>query len=435
MKKLFLLNFLLFLLFNKFQCRKYCDLYLSQSNLKGLDRGVFTGRNYLISNIINTLPSIIIQFNLIKKFQLVNYVFSSSNNNYVIGIFGIGMLFNHRNNKNIIHLYNSNPPLSSDILSLIFSQPYTTYPMLDFVAEQNIIQYDEIFTSYGEGNSWFAPRNITLLDPEEIISTTSTFEELDEYGHCLTDIYVNTSNIPLSGKGLFAKRSFRKGEIVDISPILFFSKHALHKLDDTSTLTNYAICSLISDVCILPIGLGAIANHGGIESNVEIEWYNWKTKPTNSSSASSSSHSINSDNSPTQTPSSLPEKLSWSVKDLATYPAAPLDIVYRATKDLNEGDEILMFYGEEWEKEWLLYMESLKKWNEEYDLEVVKNYQKPQFRHPIVEPKNFFPSHFQSVSCIDPSGCGNKKYNRRKRQTELKEIKESLQYINKYFQK
>lgn len=411
MKNFLSISISLILFLNYLNFNFSCDLYIAPSKIHGIERGIFAGKKYKIGNIINTYPSILIEYEIIKRKQMSNYVFSSNNDRYSIAIFGAGMIFNHQNPKNVVHLYNEIPPIPSQFIPLASSQPYTTFPMLDFVAEQEILQYDEIFTSYGEDDQWFKSRNITFVPPNEMISTISNFKELNENGHCLTDVYVNTSNIPMSGKGLFTKRSYKKGEIVTISPILIFSKHTLQKLDDTSLLTNYAICSLISDVCILPIGLSSMINHGGVEANVEIEWYNWKSK------------------------TSLPEKLSWSIKDLAAYPAAPLDIAYRSTKDLNEGNEILISYGEEWEKEWLKYVQLLREWNREYVFEIVKNYEKPQFRHPIVEPKNLFPSHFHSVKCIDPSGCGNKKFNRRKRQLEMKDIKESKQYIEKYFRK
>jgi hypothetical protein len=386
-----------------------CDLYLGPSKIVGSDRGIFAGKAYSQNTVVDTGQTILINYDLIRKRQLSNYVFASEDGTNAIALFGASMLYNHRVPKNIYYVYNDPAPPTSQVLPLTYSQPYTTYPRLAFIAEANIEAYEEIFTSYGE-DTWFSGRNITLKVPPANISYISTYEELEKYGHCITDVYLNSSTIPLAGQGLFPRRSFRKGDKVTISPVLFISKKSLYKLADSSVIINYCLCSE-SDVCIFPIGLGGMINHGGRQANVEIEWHNWGDEQ------------------------SIPEKLSWSAEDLGKYPAAPLDIVYRASRDIAAGEEIFVSYGADWETQWTKHLHELRQWNLKYNTNKVWNFMKPQFRHPIRPPFNLFPEPWNHAECIDHLGCSSnrKSFHKRKRQIELKDVQASIQFMEKHF--
>eukprot|EP01042_Synura_sphagnicola_P003781 gene3781-4714_t len=40
---------------------------------------------------------------------------------------------------------------------------------------------------------------------------------------------------------------------------------------------NYCFADLLSDLVLLPIGLAAMANHGGpLLSNIRVDWYIWE---------------------------------------------------------------------------------------------------------------------------------------------------------------
>jgi hypothetical protein len=386
-----------------------CDVYLAPSKIIGSDRGIFAGKAYQKDSIVDTGQTILINYQTIRKRQLSNYVFSSQDGINAIALFGASMLYNHRVPKNIYYTYHEMPPAAPQVLPLTYSQPYSNYPMLDFVAEVNIEAYEEIFTSYGH-DDWFTARGITLSIPPKYMSYISTLEELEKHGHCITDVYLNLSTIPLAGKGLFAKRPFRKGEKVSISPVLFLSKKILHKLSDSSVIINYCFCSESSDVCIFPIGLGGMMNHGGRHANVEIDWHNWGDEQK------------------------LPEKLSWSAEDLEKYPAAPLDIVYRASRDISAGEEIFVSYGAEWEIQWTRHLHELQQWNLKLNSKKVGNFLKPQFRFPISVPLNLFPEPWNHAECIDHLGCGsNRKNVKRKKQIELKDVQASVQFMEEYF--
>eukprot|EP01034_Spumella_vulgaris_P033395 gene33395-41210_t len=51
-------------------------------------------------------------------------------------------------------------------------------------------------------------------------TTAETIAFMTKYGHCLTDVIIAQSAIPLAGKGLFAKKSFLRNEKVVIAPVL-----------------------------------------------------------------------------------------------------------------------------------------------------------------------------------------------------------------------
>jgi hypothetical protein len=406
-----------------------CELYLAPSRIPGIERGVFAGKAYSKGTTVDTVQSLLLSYEVIRMKQLSNYVFSSDDQVNAISLFGAGMLYNHRTPKNILHFYNTMPPAPSQVLLLTYSQPYSTYPLLDFVAESDIAPYEEIFTSYGS-DDWFRSRKITLSDSPKNVSYLSTYDELEKSGHCITDVYVNHSiALPLAGKGLFSKRSFRKGEAVTISPVIFLSKKLLLKLSDTSVVLNYCICSESSDVCILPIGLGGMVNHGGSgQANVEIEWFDWELITEDQKEEKREKRE--------KRERRLPEKLSWSAEELELYPAAPLDLVYRATRDISAGEELLLSYGTQWQNQWMKYLQDLQRWSQKDGSPLVGDFMKPQFRSPIAVPEDLFPQPWHHSDCIDRKGCGKQKnMNKRRRQLELKEIKEAKDFIDSYFRK
>jgi hypothetical protein len=411
-----------------------CNLYLAPSRIPGIERGVFAGKAYSQGALVDEAYSILVSYEAIRMKQLSNYVFTSDDQVNAIALFGAGMLYNHRTPKNVLHYYHEMPPSPSQVLPKTYSQPYSTYPMLDWVAALDIAPYEELFTSYGADN-WFTSRNIILSDSPKNVSYLSTYDELERYGHCITDVYVNHSTLPLAGNGLFSKRSFQKGETVTISPVLFLSKKLLSRLSDNSVIFNYCICSAVSDVCVFPIGLGAMVNHG--RPNVKMEWLDWESLAEENQRREGKKE-VAEDEKEMKRAQRFPEKLSWSAEALELYPAAPLDLVYLATRDISPGEEIFLSYGTEWQNQWMEYLRSLQRWNQKFNAPLVGNFMKPQFRSPIIVPENLFPEAWHRSLCIDRGGCEGgkqKNMNKRRRQIELRDIKEAKQFTEQYFRK
>ena len=251
----------------------------------------------------------------------------------------------------------------------------------------------------------FTSRNVPFAEYFREPSHRYTLEWLRENGHCMTDIFVNDSRIPMAGKGVFAKRSFKKGEIVSISPVTILPKHSVEAMKEKSLLINYCMWSNGSDACLFPFGMAGLMNHGGIYANVEIDWY--------SSDA-------------------VENMLEWPISKLERLPFAPLDWQYRATKNINEGEELIISYGDNWERAWVQHLEELKSWSETYDVDSIV--MKPQFRQPFEAPEGFFPANFQS-ECIGKKGCGNNRMKRRakKQSSHSTDINESRDFARRTF--
>jgi hypothetical protein len=130
-------------------------------------------------------------------------------------------------------------------------------------------------------------------------------------------------------------------------------------------------------------------NHGGINANIRIEWHQWDKSGTS--------------------------RLSSPVLDLMSLPFSPLDVQYVATRDIAEGEELLLSYGQEWEEAWVQHLEKILHANTEVraareawesrNKEGPKPIpEKPQFRTFITAPPGLFPEHF-NMDCVG-FGCG-----------------------------
>lgn len=216
-------------------------------------------------------------------------------------------------------------------------------------------------------------------------STTFDLEYLSENAHCLTDIYVSESYLSMAGKGLFAKKTFSKGEIVSISPVLFLPKNEVIAASEDSVLLNYCIASEYSSIALLPLGLGAIANHQMSKyANMQIEWLQDSSDPE-----------------------VFQKKLNRSADDLLTAKYAEFDIVYRAVRDIDAHEELTISYGEEWVNSWATYLSYLLQWhisNSTLSSFVATEENphpptlppRPKFRYPIQPPEGFFPENWLS---------------------------------------
>lgn len=362
---------------------------------------------------------------LISHWQLFNYVYGANVDSFSMALFGAGMLYNHLNPKNLNNYWHTTPNIDAEIYRDIYAHPYTTYTDVEYVANRPIRMGEELFASYGDGNDWFASRGIEFSPLEYDPNNPPTYsaDYLRQNGHCMTEIEVKNSSIPLAGRGIFAKKPFKKGDLVSISPLLVVPKHDLETTAPHSVLMNYCFIIPNSDLALYPIGLGGLINHGGIHSNVEIDWYDWLTGTSN------------------------PERLSWSAEKLESNPFAPLDFQYVATKDIAAGDEILLNYGLRWEETWKEYLEGIKKYWLEFGSDGIVI--GPQFRSTIDITSNItIPPHLQSVRCVGKRGCLPKKLKEprnlfpklgsnsmeKEKEDHQNEIQKGKEFIEKYFQ-
>jgi len=250
--------------------------------------------------------------------------------------------------------------------------PHTIYCPVLHKAARALQRGEEIFITYG-GDFWFEDRGIhfvsnnnkSLSEKEDGVKLVSD-EELLAKGHCMSDVAFNHSTTT-AGQGLFAMRAFSKGEIVTISPVLALPRDEVEALGASSVLMNYCISTPTSVVALFPIGLGALANHDEYP-NIEMDWFYWDEEDVKKKKALL-------DSAPAQVFNSS---------------FAPFDLKYVALRDIDEGEELFIDFGNAWIHSWssylvehILYLERDKE-DEEHERSI--------FRQFISPPKHLIPT-------------------------------------------
>jgi hypothetical protein len=180
-----------------------------------------------------------------------------------------------------------------------------------------------------------------------------TPEWLNKYGRCQDHIQPGRSTIEQAGRGAFAFRHLPKGTIVGYAPLVhigYYGKEILNiEYDDNDDsddddsddkvrqqydlIINYSFGHVNSTVFLTPYGgMVNYINHQSKESNranVKVRWPKEKM---------------------------VAHKPDWLTKDIPflrdTVDKIGLSFEYIALRDIQEGEEIFMDYGDEWEEAW-----------------------------------------------------------------------------------
>ncbi len=236
--------------------RGSCDFYLAPSVMDGVGRGTVAGREYKVNEVVDTMVSVSLPYDWIAagEWSLGNYVFASDEEGQSMAVFGIAMLMNHNNKESVHHYYDDYEPVK--VNETIFAPSSVLSPVV-YSTHKPVKAGEEFFLNYG-GDQWFKDRNIPVLEGEEegneedgdeneenkkphtsglpneekLISQ----ERLEKEGFCLSDVYIAESNGTLSGYGVFARRYFKKGEIVTISPVLALPRVEVEEMEHESIL-------------------------------------------------------------------------------------------------------------------------------------------------------------------------------------------------------
>ena len=363
-----------------------CDLYIAPSVIPGSGRGIFAGKLFSNSSTIDIGPVLTLPKESARKWPLFDYVYSADDGNHSVVAFGVSSIFNHFRSKNVERWWYT---YAAEIRSQN-SEAHATYTDFLHEAIRDILPGEEILTSYGD-DSWFEQRGIKLDNSlPDILSCP--VEHISSNSFCLSDIAMNTSTIPLAGRGMIARKHFQKGDIVSISPIVLQPKHEVIALRDDSIMLNFCITSPESDVSILPLGMAAMINHGGIHSNLDLSWHIWPGEKDMFDTV------MNID------PKYLVIR-EWMKENNTNHSNSTytqLYLAYTANRDISSGEEVLINYGIDWELKWSRHLRLLNDWmleSEERGESV-----KPLFRHSIEAPPGLFPDHWK-IDCVG-STCG-----------------------------
>jgi hypothetical protein len=185
---------------------------------------------------------------------------------------------------------------------------------------------------------------------EKVTSSERPIQWLEANGICVDSILVQESTIPKIGKGAFAKRLFKKGEVITSSPVFEFDRSQMEIVEqfqgeeDTPMYTefveqqqlllNYCYGHADSNLLLMPYGPGVNFINHRLVANTMIRW----------------SRSQYSD----------ADALSMSAHDVVGRDEGSLILDYVATFDIEEGEEIFLDYGHSWQEAWEEHVQGWK---------------------------------------------------------------------------
>ena len=334
-----------------------CSLYLAPSTVPGAGRGIIAGKTFNKGQRIEETITITFKDSDCAGCQLDNYAYVTDDDEYSMIKFGAGSLYNHHSFKNVEYHW-SRAEVAQP--SNIHPEPYSVFTPTIFKAVETVKPGNELFVYYGY--TWLQSR--TLEDEYESSTKTSQItpipvSDLEKYGHCLSHVSVNTSTIPNAGKGLYAERDFKAGEIVLVSPVLLLAREMVERTRETSVLMNYCFTppGEASDIVLFPLNNAVALNHqpSGL-ANLDFDWYDWARVSTRGAYFEQSNN-ITRD---------LNALLRLSVDEVLSAPLAQFDLAFTALTDIAEGDELTINYGDSWRAAWELYGQDMDVWHAEY---------------------------------------------------------------------
>jgi hypothetical protein len=173
---------------------------------------------------------------------------------------------------------------------------------------------------------------------------------LEEHGLCTDNLKPGRSTIHQAGRGAFATRNIRKGDVVAPMPLIHIPDrsiynmygyitsadvryHTVHRnvsdIRSAQLMLNYCWGHRESTLLLCPYGAGtSLINHPPSKDKANSKLV-WSTK--------GSRHL---------------EWLTQGIDDWGHVRHAGLAFELIATQDIQEGDEVFVWYGDEWEKAW-----------------------------------------------------------------------------------
>lgn len=198
---------------------------------------------------------------------------------------------------------------------------------------------------------------------------------LKENGVCLDHIVVRNSTIPNAGRGGFASRFLPKGTIVAPVPLIHIPNRSIFNIYDSyvepyslmpqykrnatkvihhQLLLNYCFGHRQSSLLLCPYGIASSMINHGSKPNLMMVWSNATT--------------------------SRAEWFGMSVEKWAYTYQAGLAFDYVAIRDIEEGEELLIDYGKEWEMAWEHH---ISKWTPKTFKSQLLNEMEPPIELPI----------------------------------------------------
>lgn len=324
-----------------------CQYYLSQSSIRGAGNGIFSTSKLHESSIIELSVAIYVRYSHIYESDLEDYIFATTDDSYGMVLLGLASLLNHNPLNNAEYYSEGN--YADDVPSQV--RGLEAYTVCSLSASRAIEGGDEIFINYGE--EWFENRS-------ELGQPVISSEYFPSRRLCMSTVEVGDSTRFAAGRGVFARQSFRSGELVAVSPSLLLPWHVVQDSKDSSILVNYCLHESGHSLAILPLSHMAMINHyrsaflidsavvdlDESSSNVEVRWFNWDVFQS-CDTKRSDEDCLNDPQIHRNPLISMNQKRSES---------KTVVLGYYATKDVEVGEELLLDYGREW---WQAYKQFL----------------------------------------------------------------------------
>ena len=171
---------------------------------------------------------------------------------------------------------------------------------------------------------------------------------LDEHGSCIDNLKPGLSRTKERGRGAFASRSIKKGDTVTVSPALHVFREKLEhsffdddgeKVSMTEQVINYCFGHPESPVLLWPYApVVNLINHDRASSNVAVRWADESKQPDWWMDKEKRRRVI--------------------ANDTDQYGGSGLMLEFVASKDIAKDEEVLLDYGDAWEKAWQEHSET-----------------------------------------------------------------------------
>lgn len=203
-----------------------------------------------------------------------------------------------------------------------------------------------------DSERYMLDKNMTLKQIR-VEESTRQQEWLEEHGVCADHIKADVSTIRQAGMGAFATRALPKGAVVAHLPLIQITdrtvlemyelkhiktKQRAHRvISGYQLMTNYCFGHTNSTMLLCPYGpMTSLVNHNQTRANVKLQWADPKR----------SNH--------------VPEYLDMTIDEFAKDRTAKLAMDFVTTRPIAEGEEVLLDYGDTWEKAWQSHV---RNWN------------------------------------------------------------------------
>jgi hypothetical protein len=224
-----------------------------------------------------------------------------------------------------------------------------TYLQSDmYVASRDIVAGEELTVECGDDDFDGGAYRLSHFDAANDSQVT-----------CLDNtLKVGASSIRGAGRGLFAKRPVKKGEVLISTPLVPIHRDELElkeriavNSDGTTSkgkqlILNYCFGHADSELVLLPYGpLVGYLNHppNNNKANADIQWH---SSPLNEKKLSRRQEHHH------------PELLELSAREVSSVHGKGLLIDIVATQEIAEGEEVFLDYGPEWTRAWKRHVEN-----------------------------------------------------------------------------